>query len=173
LVAATLTLVTGFFDETPLKWVEGASIYFAVALIALFQASCDYLKSKQYLKLYDAIRDEEVSVVRGQYGLSQPVKVFNLVVGDIILIEAGMRIPADCVLLQSMDLTLDESMYFEDRATETVKICSQGPEQHIEANPDICLLARSLVLTGSGRAVVSAVGKMTRINGKMEQEELQ
>jgi Ca2+ transporting ATPase len=173
LIAATLTLITGYFDTTPLKWVEGASIYFAVALIALFTTSCDYLKSKQYLKLYDAIRDEEVSVVRGQYGLSQPVKVFNLVVGDIILIEAGMRIPADCVLLESMDLTLDESMYFEDRETVSFKNTSQGPDQHIAVNPDILLLARSLVLTGSGRAVVAAVGKQTRINGKMEQEELQ
>lgn len=35
----------------------------------------------------------------------------NLVVGDIITIEAGMRIPADCILLDGMDIKCDESMY--------------------------------------------------------------
>jgi len=34
-----------------------------------------------------------------------------LVVGDIITIEAGMRIPADCILLEGMDIKIDESMY--------------------------------------------------------------
>ena len=130
------------------------------------------MKSKQYLKLFDAIRDEEVSVIRGQYGLSQPCKVFDLVVGDIILVEAGMRVPADCLLLEAMDITVDESVYFEDRETITTKTISRGPDDHRDRNPDILLLARSLVLTGSGRAVVCAVGKNTRISGKLEQEEL-
>ena len=35
----------------------------------------------------------------------------NLVVGDIITIEAGMRIPADCILIEGMDVKCDESMY--------------------------------------------------------------
>ena len=66
------------------------------------------MKDRQYLKLYDEILNEEVNVVRGQYGLSQPCKVCDLVVGDIILIEAGMRIPADCMLLDGMDITVNE-----------------------------------------------------------------
>jgi magnesium-transporting ATPase (P-type) len=36
----------------------------------------------------------------------------DLVVGDIITIEAGMRIPADCILLEGMDIKCDESMYY-------------------------------------------------------------
>jgi magnesium-transporting ATPase (P-type) len=118
IVAATLTLLAGYFDNDPTKpykWMEGVSIYFAVALIVLFTTACDYMKSRQYLKLYDIIRDEEVNVIRGQYGLSQPCKVFDLVVGDIVLIESGMRVPADCLLVEAMDITVDESMYFEDR----------------------------------------------------------
>jgi len=99
LVAATLTLLVGLFSDRENGWVEGASIYFAVAFIASFASAFDVLKEKQYLKLHDEIRNEEVNAIRGQYGLSQPCKVFELVVGDIILIEAGMRVPADCILL--------------------------------------------------------------------------
>jgi Ca2+-transporting ATPase len=82
------------------------------------------------------------------------------VVGDIILIEAGMRIPADSILLEGMDVVVDEAEYFEDRETIVKKSLSNG-ENHKD-NPDPFLLTRSLVLSGSGRAVVCAVGKYTR-----------
>jgi len=32
-----------------------------------------------------------------------------LVVGDVIKIEAGMKVPADCVLVSSTDVATDES----------------------------------------------------------------
>lgn len=70
LVAATLTFIIGFFSEKEYQWVEGASIYFACAFIALFTASCDLLKEKQFQKLHKEILNQEVSVIRGQYGLS-------------------------------------------------------------------------------------------------------
>ena len=163
LVAATITLLLGLFTEDEgFSWIEGASIYFAVAFIALFTSASDYIKNKQFLKLHDEIKNEEVNVIRGQYGLSQPCKVFEVVVGDIILIEAGMRIPADCILVEGMDVTVDEHEYYEDRETIVRKSVSTG-ENHKE-NPDPFLLTRSLVLSGSGRAVVCAVGKYSRIS---------
>jgi hypothetical protein len=69
-VAATLTLIIGLFSDKDNAWVEGASIYFACAFIALFASGCDYMKEKQYLKIHDEILNEEVNVIRGQYGLS-------------------------------------------------------------------------------------------------------
>lgn len=66
LVAATFTLLVGLFDEINKNaWIEGASIYFACAFIALFTASMDYMKEKQYLKLQDLVKGETISVVRG------------------------------------------------------------------------------------------------------------
>jgi len=84
-----------------------------------------------------------------------------VVVGDVILVEAGMRVPADCILLDGMDITIDEALYNEDRECIVPKLISKGEEHHRE-NPDPFLLARTLVLTGSGKAVVCAVGKHTR-----------
>jgi magnesium-transporting ATPase (P-type) len=82
------------------------------------------LKEKQFLKLHKEIKNEEVNVVRGQYGLPQPCRVWDLVVGDIILIETGMRIPADCILISGMDITVDEAPYHEDRETINPKSLS-------------------------------------------------
>ena len=184
LVAATLTLLIGLLpthrvedansDESmntkSYAWVEGVSIYFAVALIALFASASDYMREKQLLKLHDEIKNEEVSVIRGQYGLSQSVKVVEVVVGDIVIVEAGSRVPADCILIDGMDITVDEASYYEGRETIVRKNLSTG-ENHKE-NPDPFLLSGSLVLTGTGRAVVCAVGKNTHLAQSQGEEEV-
>lgn len=89
------------------------------------------------------------------------VGIDEVVVGDVILIETGMRIPADCILFEGQDITCDETMYNEGRPLINKKEVSRGHDHHRD-NPDPFLLANSLVMTGSGRAVVCAVGKHTR-----------
>jgi magnesium-transporting ATPase (P-type) len=168
LVAAAFTLLTGIFSalygttgNSQYQWVEGASIFVAAAFIALFGSSCEYAKNKQIIKLYDEIRNQEISVIRGQYGLSMQVKIDELVVGDIIIIENGMRVPADCILLDGMDITADETIYNEGRYLVNKKEVSKGEEHHRD-NPDPFILTNSLILSGSGRAVVASVGAHTR-----------
>ena len=62
-------------------------------------------------------------------------------------------------MFEGMDVTVDEAIYFENRESIVQKSVSKG-ENHRE-NPDPFLLARTLVMTGSGKAVVCAVGKYT------------
>ena len=68
-------------------------------------------------------------MIRGNKGLPETCKVSNLVVGDIITIEAGMRIPADCILIEGMDVKCDESMYKEGTISVDKKI-STSSKQH-------------------------------------------
>jgi magnesium-transporting ATPase (P-type) len=82
-----------------------------------------------------------------------------------------MRIPADCILLEGQDITCDETIYNEGRAMVNAKQVSKGAEHHRE-NPDPFLLTNSLVMTGSGRAVVCAVGKHTRFASEFPTEQL-
>jgi high-affinity K+ transport system ATPase subunit B len=56
--------------------------------------------------------------------------VSDVVVGDIIIIETGMRIPADCIMLEGMDVTVNESPYFEDREAIAPKFISEGNVQY-------------------------------------------
>jgi magnesium-transporting ATPase (P-type) len=164
LVAAALTLLVGLDSEDDYKWIEGVSIFFAIGLITVFATTCNYLKEKQFLKIFDQLKSEEINAIRGQYGLSQAVKVFDVVVGDVIMIEAGMRVPADCILISGSDVTVDEAPYLEDRECIVHKapsiMLSESSNNHKE-NPDPFLLSKSLVMTGSGKAVVCCVGKNT------------
>jgi P-type E1-E2 ATPase len=47
--------------------------------------------------------------LRGGKGLTKTIPVSELVVGDVIKIEQGMRIPADCIVIEDMDIATDES----------------------------------------------------------------
>ena len=107
--------------------------------------------------MIDEILNEEVNVIRGFSGLSMSCKVIDLVVGDIVIIESGMRVPADCILLRGMDITVDEALYHEGRSTIVKKQVATGKNHR--NNPDPFLKSRSLVMSGSGRAVVCCVGK--------------
>jgi len=58
--------------------------------------------------LQSLIKDESIPVIRGKQGSSQSVSVWNLVVGDVILLETGARVPADCLLIEGADLRVSE-----------------------------------------------------------------
>ena len=93
----------------------------------------------------------------------------DLVVGDIIDIQQGDRVPADCLLVEEMSITVDESLYNPNNIKvpkETSEDNSDNveciePDNHKE-NVDPFLLYDSKVLTGQGKALVLCVGKNTR-----------
>lgn len=114
------------------------------------------------MNLRAAIQRETCVVIRGHSGASQQIMKDQLVVGDIVVLEAGDRVPADCVLIEEMDMFVDQSEaklgYSEQEDQNNAeKQCSNG-ENHLD-NPDMILYADSLVMRGAGKAVVMAVGK--------------
>jgi Ca2+-transporting ATPase len=90
----------------------------------------------------------------------------EIVVGDVIKLEAGMRIPADCILINGVDFAADESaLTGEPEQVEK----SSVDEHNFQYNPQPFLLANTLVASGSGTAIVCAVGVNTR-SGQAEQK---
>jgi len=56
------------------------------------------------LLLKDEINNQEIIVYRGAYGTANSVPVHDLVVGDVIQLTEGDRVPADCIVLDEMSL---------------------------------------------------------------------
>ena len=50
-----------------------------------------------------------IPTFRGGHGLTQTIPDNQLLVGDIIKLETGMKLPADCVLIEGTDIAADES----------------------------------------------------------------
>ena len=180
--AATIYLVICLLDrEARFAGVHQAlTMYVGVWFACFISALADWAKERQFLKIADEVNKMTAVVYRGAYGSGMEIPVQELVVGDIIQVEAGMRVPADCLLVEEMGVKVDETMYDasamgrEKETSETVEDPSESgerfydnpdwiPDNH-KSNPDPFLLTGSLVLTGAGRAVVCCVGDSTLLD---------
>ena len=80
--------------------------------------------------------------------------------GDIILLETGARVPADCIIVEAQDLSVDESFY---NTGENKAIKKQhADDSNYSQGADPFLLSNSFIVTGAAKAVVCAVGKYSR-----------
>lgn len=83
-------------------------------------------------------------------GRVREVDAADLVVGDVVVLQAGDRVSADLRVSASHDLRLDLSMLTGESVPVPV-----GPEQELHAG--------TFVVEGEGRAVVVATGAATRL----------
>ena len=93
----------------------------------------------------------------------------ELVPGDIILINVGDRIPADCRLIEAVDLEVDESSL----TGETHAVCKHilpipDAHEHPIAERRNLIYMGTLVTAGRGRAVVFGTGKHSEFGAVFE-----
>lgn len=83
--------------------------------------------------------------------------------------DAGNKVPADCILFEEMNITVDESIYgHTEKVSKNLSIDFQETQEddsvnNHKFNPDPFLLVESKILTGQGKALVCAVGDQTRL----------
>jgi len=99
--AAAISLCIGIWQDGPEHgWVEGGSIFIAVFLVANISAGNDYSKQLQFIALENsAASDERASVLRE--GVIERIHTSDIVVGDVVVLQAGDQIPADCLLFDN------------------------------------------------------------------------
>ncbi|RUV74877.1 MAG: HAD family hydrolase [Mesorhizobium sp.] len=108
------------------------------------------------------LEQPHASVIRD--GIRQDIDAREVVPGDVVLLEAGGRVPADLQLLASEDLRCDESLLTGESAP--VK-----KDASVERSDDRSMLAHAgtMVTRGRGRGLVTATGQTTEI-GKIARE---
>ncbi|MFZ7103183.1 MAG: HAD-IC family P-type ATPase [Peptococcaceae bacterium] len=95
-------------------------------------------------------------------GISLKISVEQLVPGDIILLEAGDKAPADARLLDADSLLADESILTGENSSvfkDTNPILHKQPL----AERKNMIYAGTLILKGKGKAVVTATGFKTEV----------
>jgi len=161
LVAAIVSLVIGIYDDPEVGYVEGMAILAACLIVSIVTAVNDYQKETQFRELSAANDDVDVLVIRS--GKFQKVAVEDLVVGDLISLEAGDAIPCDGVIANYDGLTVDESAL-------------TGEPEDIEKDfdNDPFLLSGCTTVAGSVRFVATAVGPNSQwgiIKSHLEKEQ--
>lgn len=167
LIAFGVNIVRAVTGE-PTEFVECIGIFLAIFLSIAITVVMEGRSAKAFEALNRLQDDTEIRCLRD--GEVQKVPQKELLVGDILLVETGNRIPVDARLLESVDLSLDESSLTGeslpvDKEASVVYVSEKQPVAE-RAN---MLYAGSFVTGGSGKAIVTEVGDRTEF-GKIAQE---
>jgi P-type Ca2+ transporter type 2C len=131
---------------------------FVVVAIALFQRR----KTERAL---DALR--ELASPRARVlsdGAWQNIAARELVRGDVIVVREGDRVPADALLFESANLSVDESLLTGESVPVRKRSAQVGVPWRRSGGDDLPFLySGSLVTQGQGMARVAATGTDTEI----------
>jgi magnesium-transporting ATPase (P-type) len=118
-IAALLTILVGFFQDGNTSWIEGISILVTLVIIVMVQTKVDHYKDQRLVKLQKKLKSNICNVYRGKKGVTVQLPYEALVVGDIVELEAGMRVPADCVITEGRDVVTDETFFAQEGHDDT------------------------------------------------------
>jgi len=161
IVAAIVSLIIGVYDDPATGYVEGMAILAACLIVSVVTAMNDYQKESQFRELSAA--NDEVDVVVVRSGQFQSIPVGQIVVGDLVCLEAGDAIPCDGVLVNYDGLDVDESA-----------LTGEPEDINKDSTHDPFLLSGCTAIAGSGRFVAIAVGKHSQwgiIKSHLEKEQ--
>jgi len=160
LVAALVSLGLSFVKN---DFMETIGIIAAIILATTVGFYFERDAARRFSVLTQMSEDQLVKVVRE--GKVQEIARREVVVGDLVLVETGDEVPADGRLVEAVDLQVDESSLTGEMLTNKgVRSEAQQAEGTTgEAYPKDMLLRSSMVMAGTGRYVVTAVGDETEI----------
>jgi magnesium-transporting ATPase (P-type) len=117
-------------------------------------------RAESALAALSQMLEPEARVLRG--GRRRTVPAAEVVPGDVVLLEAGERVPADLRLIESRELTVDEAILTgESVAAEktTTAVAAAAPLGDRTA----MAFSGTLVVAGTGRGAVVATGGGTEL----------
>ena len=152
LVAALVTAVLS-------HWVDTG----VIVAIVLVNAIIGYVQEGKAEAALSAIRSllaPRANVIRDGHRLN--IDAATLVMGDIVILEAGDRVPADLRLIEVRDMRVDEAI-LTGESVPVDKSLSQATE-HSALGERVCMLfSGTMIATGIARGVVVATGRDTEI----------
>ncbi|MBN1141440.1 MAG: HAD-IC family P-type ATPase [Deltaproteobacteria bacterium] len=141
------------------EWVDSGVIFGVVilnAVIGFFQAS----KIAKTNGSAPGNHVMESTVLRS--GEQSRIRAEELVPGDIVILQAGDKIPADLRICQSRDLRVDQSS-LSGNSTPVVKTEEQLPDETVLADRCNMAFASTSVLSGQATGIVVATGNKTEV----------
>ena len=160
--AAIITLgvnIARFFTGGEYNFLECAGIFTAISLSVVITIITEGKSAKAFEALNQINEDTLVKALRG--GEPQLIAQKEIVVGDILLVETGDKLVADGRLIESNDLSVDESSLTGESLPVNKSADCVCPASTPVAERANMLYSGCFVASGSARLVVTAVGNHT------------
>lgn len=157
-------LAAGLLSLWQGSYVDATIIF----IIIMASAVIDWVQQYSTSRILRSLREREierVEVLRG--GELSMVPAESLVVGDIIMLYEGQKVPADARVINSANLHVDESMLTGESLSvrKSANVLKGGKEVYDQSN---MVFSGSFVVAGSGSAVVVATANNTEF-GRLAQ----
>lgn len=160
LVAAAVSIGIGIWKKDVSEIVDGGIILFIVLMNAIFGLVQEN-KAEKSLEALKKMTEPEAIVRRD--GENIKINTKKLVVGDVVVLEAGSIIPADIRLIESAGLQIDESsLTGESMAVHKEADCVVKKDAPLADRKNMAYKG-TLVTNGRGLGVVVAIGAETEI----------
>lgn len=178
MASATVSLALGIYQAvqiqqkggeqgSSLEWVESVTIVAAIIVIILVQALNDYHKNYKFQKLNQKKEERTVTVMRS--GKHVTISVFDLLVGDLLRVEAGEVAPVDGILVDGFGIQADESPMTgeSDLVDKTPAAFIHETSRKSGKDLDPFIFSGTRVVHGIGDFLVLAVGPNST-HGRMQ-----
>ncbi len=147
IIAAIISVVISFIPG------QGSNIFDTILILLIVVASGvsgfiqDY-KSEKTIEALQKMNIPKIKVIRSNK--EEEVNVTQIVPDDLILLESGDIVPADCKLIESFDMRVDESVLTGESRAIGKKLSDE-------------IFMNTLVNSGTGKAIVLKTGMQTKV----------
>ena len=161
LVAALISAITATVSNDNSGYVDFGIIMLVVivnAFLGVFQES----KAEKAIESLQINSDTECKVLRDCKLIHLSTK--ELVVGDIIILEAGDTVPADCRIIESASLKIEEAALTGESlpVEKSTEPLTSKEDISLGDRTNMCYMGSNVVY-GRGKAIVVATGMKTEM----------
>lgn len=137
-----------------------AVVIFSCVIVNTIMGFIQEMKSENAIESLKTMTESKAKVKRDGAWLEIPTK--NLVVGDIILLEAGDKIPADARLIKAVNAQVDESILTGESLSVEKQVCDIEEEKILQEQKNL-IFSGTNVVNGRIEAIVIATGMDTEL----------
>ena len=137
-------------------WIEGFAIIVAIVVVVLVTAGNDYSKERQFRALSAVADDRKILAFRNKSDQPVEISVYDIMVGDLLYLRTGDKIPADCYFLSGSDLKCSEAAMTGESDDVKKGNISFADNGHLKSSP--FFFSGTQVVQGNATALVLAVG---------------
>ena len=162
-----ITLIIAAIISAVISKMNGESDYIdsiIIIAIVIFNAVMGLFQEQKAEKSLEALKKMSAPIAKvKRSGKVVEIESENVVPGDIVILETGSFVPADCRLINSYNLKIEESSLTGENVPE-----EKDATRILNSNTpmgDICNMAyaTTIVVNGHGEAVVTETGMNTKV----------